>query len=234
MTFLRLQAYPSLSYTYRSLLFRLLNERLIDAARLGLFLLQAHHLMARGFTPSRHVFFDALIIGDDFQHLSQCQFFDFLGRKNNRHWTKVPQSVEFDIGLHHRNTLASVDGSNEQIDAALFGFRQIGGHAGELIDAVDQRILGDTHEAHRGRAGDGPHVQPHRSGTRGDNKGRHHAIEIAAQPYDRDSLRLEFLQLYQRRCRLYLRGKHDLTYGTFKLRVLDTIVCDPSGCQGTG
>ena len=40
----------------------------------------------------------------------------------------------------------------------LFGFRQIGGHAGELIDAVDQRILGNTHETHRRRAGDESHA----------------------------------------------------------------------------
>ena len=38
-------------------LFRFLNERLIDGARLCLFFFQTHHLMTRGFTPSRHVFF---------------------------------------------------------------------------------------------------------------------------------------------------------------------------------
>src|SRR5689334_16692408 len=40
---------------------------------------------------------------------------------------------------------------NEQVYAALPGFRQVGRHAGELIDAVDQGVLSDAHQTHRRR-----------------------------------------------------------------------------------
>jgi hypothetical protein len=115
--------------------------------------------MSRGFTPSRHVFLDPFVIGHDLQDLSQRQLFDLLGRHDDRHRTKVTQCIEFDIGVHYEDTFVSVDGSNEQVDAALLGFRQIRGHTGELIDPIDQRVLGNAHEPHRRRAGDKPHVQ---------------------------------------------------------------------------
>lgn len=48
---------------------------------------------------------------------------------------------------------------DKQVHAALFGFRQVRRHAGELIDAVDQRVLGDAHEPHRRRTSDEPHAK---------------------------------------------------------------------------
>jgi len=57
-----------------------LEGRLIDYTRFRLYLFKSQHQMTRGFTPCRHVFLDAFIIGHDFEHLSQWQLFDLFSR----------------------------------------------------------------------------------------------------------------------------------------------------------
>jgi hypothetical protein len=111
--------------------------------------------MPCGLAPGGHVLLDPFVIGHDFQDLAQRQFFDFLARHDDGHRTKISERVELYIRLHNYNDcLALQPQSNEQVDTALLRFGQIGRDACKLIDAVDQCLLADAHQSHRGRAGD--------------------------------------------------------------------------------
>src|SRR5262245_39762524 len=56
---------------------------------------------------------------------------------------------------------SSVPWLNKQIHIALLGCCEIGGHAGELVDTVDQGVFRNPHHAHRRRAGDEAHTEVH-------------------------------------------------------------------------
>src|SRR5881296_3216284 len=49
--------------------------------------------------------------------------------------------------------------SDEQIDASFFRLGEVRGHPGQLVDALDQRVFGNPHQPHRGRAGNKPHAE---------------------------------------------------------------------------
>ena len=55
----------------RRMLLRFFNKGLIDPLGRALLLFHAHHFMAGGVTPGRHVLLDAFVVRDDFQHLAQ-------------------------------------------------------------------------------------------------------------------------------------------------------------------
>ena len=66
-----------------------------------LFFFEADPFVAGGLAPGGHVFFDAFVVGEDFEDLAGGEFLDFLGGENDGHGAEVPQRIECDVGLDH-------------------------------------------------------------------------------------------------------------------------------------